>query len=150
MHGTPSQQQGRLTHTLLKDERTNTVSVVPAGTPGGKEARLDYRVLGSSAAERLSLVQVELHTGRPHQIRVQMSQIGCPLYGDQKYGATLNKPGQQIALWSLYVGFPHPVTKEPVDLVSLPPRAYPWDLWEDGLYTRLAALLQAGENGMEM
>ncbi|MBW4838250.1 MAG: RluA family pseudouridine synthase [Paenibacillaceae bacterium] len=150
VHGTPPQPQGRLTDTLLKDERTNTVSVVSAGTPGAKEARLDYRVLGSSAAERLSLVQVELHTGRPHQIRVQMNRIGCPLYGDQKYGVAKNKPGQQIALWSLYVGFPHPVTKEPVDLVSLPPHAYPWELWEDGMYTQLAALLQAGENGMEI
>lgn len=147
VHGAPPQRQGRLTDTLLKDERTNTVSVVPAGTPGGKEARLDYKLLGTSAEERLSLVQVELHTGRPHQIRVQLSRIGCPLYGDQKYGAAHNKPGQQIALWSLYVGFPHPVTKGPVDLVSLPPRRHPWSLWEDGIYTRLAAMLQAGERG---
>lgn len=147
VHGAPPQRQGRLTDTLLKDERTNTVSVVPAGTPGGKEARLDYKVLGVAAEERLSLVQVELHTGRPHQIRVQMSRIGCPLYGDQKYGAALNKPGQQIALWSLYVGFPHPVGKQPVDLISLPPRQFPWQLWEERIYTNLVAMLQAGENG---
>lgn len=147
VHGTPPQPQGALSDTLLKDERTNTVSVVPAGTPGGKDARLDYRVLGSSAADNLSLVQVELHTGRSHQIRVQLSHLGCPLYGDQKYGASLNQPGQQIALWSLYVGFPHPVTKEPIDLVSLPPRQYPWSLWEERTFSQLADMLRAGENG---
>ncbi|MGG6313296.1 RluA family pseudouridine synthase [Paenibacillus macerans] len=147
VHGTPAQRQGRLNHTLLKDERTNTVSVVPAGTPGGKEARLDYKVLGTSAEEGLSLVQVELHTGRPHQIRVQMNRIGCPLYGDQKYGAAVNKPGQQIALWSLYVGFPHPVTQTPVDLVSLPPRRHPWSLWDEAIFAKLAAMLRGGEHG---
>lgn len=142
VHGIPPEQQGSLTDTLLKDERTNTVSVVPKGTPGGKEARLDYKVLGTSAKNQLSLVQVELHTGRPHQIRVQLSRIGCPLYGDQKYGTAYNKPGQQIALWSLYVGFPHPVTKEQVDLISLPPHIHPWSLWEEEIYRRLSALVK--------
>lgn len=129
VHGVPSPKAGRLTHYLLKDERTNTVSVVPKGTSGAKEAILDYTVIGSAEAEGLSLVRVELHTGRSHQIRVQFSHTGCPLYGDQKYGAKLNKPGQQIALWSSFVGFPHPVTKEPVRLVSQPPQEYPWSLW---------------------
>lgn len=129
VHGAPSPRAGRLTHYLLKDERTNTVSVVPKGTNGAKEAILDYTVIGSS--EGLSLVRIELHTGRSHQIRVQFSYTGTPLYGDQKYGAALNKPGQQIALWSSFAGFPHPVSKEPVRLISNPPQEYPWSLWSE-------------------
>ncbi|RUT36004.1 RluA family pseudouridine synthase [Paenibacillus zeisoli] len=133
VHGSPAASAGRLEDTLLKDERTNTVRVVPKGTPGGKHAILDYRVLGQ-LTNGLSLIQVELLTGRSHQIRVQLSHLGCPLYGDQKYGAKLNKPGQQLALWSAYVGFPHPITKEPVALVSIPPDEFPWNHWPRSRY----------------
>ncbi|GGH23766.1 RluA family pseudouridine synthase [Paenibacillus segetis] len=137
VRGTPPQSQGRLIHHLLKDERTNTVSIVPKGTQGSKEAILNYSVLGTSALDdKLTLVQVELLTGRPHQIRVQMNAIGCPLYGDQKYGSAHNKPGQQIALWSLYVGFPHPVTGDRINLISLPPREHPWNCWEEDLFEK--------------
>lgn len=104
VHGKLPAQQGTLKHTLLKDARTNIVTVVPKGTAGGKDAVLDYRVIGET--DRYSLVHIELHTGRSHQIRVQMKEVGCPLYGDQKYGASVNKPGQQIALWSVIAAFP--------------------------------------------
>ncbi|WP_342591547.1 RluA family pseudouridine synthase [Paenibacillus shirakamiensis] len=117
---------------LLKDEKTNTVKVVRAGTSGAKEALLNFRTLATS--DGLSLVQVELLTGRSHQIRVQFSHAGYPLYGDQKYGAKVNQPGQQIALWSIFVGFPHPVTKEPVHIISRPPMEYPWTHWDTGIY----------------
>ncbi|GIO83347.1 RNA pseudouridine synthase [Paenibacillus faecis] len=150
VRGIPAQASGTLTDTLLKDEKTNTVRVVKKGTPGGKDAKLDYRVLGTSVQDNLSLVQIRLHTGRSHQIRVQFSHLGCPLYGDQKYGAALNKPGEQIALWSLYVGFPHPVSKEMIDLVSLPPRLYPWNLWEDRLYRGVGEACKSGGMAGEM
>lgn len=141
VHGTPPQRQGRLINSLLKNERTNTVSVVAKGTPGSKEAILDYEVIGSAKnGEDLTLVKVSLLTGRPHQIRVQLSHIGCPLYGDQKYGQSYNKPGQQIALWSLYVGCPHPVTKEQIHLTSLPPDEIPWSQWSRQTYEELARL----------
>lgn len=131
VHGKPPASQGRLLNTLLKDAKSNTVSIVRKGTPGGKEAILDYTVLGS--AEGYSLLKIDLLTGRSHQIRVQLSGIGCPLYGDQKYGSAVNKPGQQIALWSSLVGFPHPVTKDNIELVSLPPQIHPWSLWPQQL-----------------
>lgn len=131
VHGKLPAASGRLRDILLKNAKTNTVTVVREGTPGGKEALLDYTVLGF--AEGLSLVKVDLLTGRSHQIRVQLAHAGCPLYGDQKYGAAVNKPGQQIALWSSLVGFPHPVTRQEVELISLPPRQYPWDLWPEKL-----------------
>ncbi|TVY11672.1 RluA family pseudouridine synthase [Paenibacillus cremeus] len=128
VNGKPRDPQGQLRHHLIKDAKTNMVSVVPAGKAGAKEAILDYRVLGS--LDGLSLVQVELHTGRPHQIRVQFMTIGCPLVGDQRYGSMHTKPGQQIALWSTELGFEHPVTKEELRFTSSPPRSFPWILWE--------------------
>lgn len=146
VRGKPAHPEGRLKDTLLKDERTNTVSIVPTGTVGGKEAILDFRVVGYDAEQNLSLVRVKLLTGRSHQIRVQLSGIGCPLYGDQKYGAGLNTPGEQLALWSVYVGFPHPVSKTPVDLISLPPRVFPWSLWEERICRQAAEDSVAGGN----
>jgi len=131
VHGKLPSSKGRLIDTLLKDEKSNTVSVVRKGTPGGKEAILDYTVLGTS--EGFSLLKVDLLTGRSHQIRVQLSSIGCPLYGDQKYGASVNKPGQQIALWSALVGFPHPISKEEINIISLPQQSHPWNLWSQEL-----------------
>lgn len=127
VHGKPKQPSGRLVDSLYKDSRTNTVTVVPKGTDGSKEAILDYTVLATENG--MSLVLVELHTGRPHQIRVQLSHSGWPLYGDQRYGKGLNKAGQQIALWSVFVGFPHPVSKEEIRIESIPPVEHPWNLF---------------------
>lgn len=132
VHGRPPQNSGALTHHLLKDVRTNTVRAVAPNTSGAKEARLSYEVAGMSGD--LTLVRIQLHTGRPHQIRVQMKTIGCPLYGDQKYGADYNKPGQQIALWSVQLSFPHPTTKEVMDFYSKPPVEHPWNLWDPSIY----------------
>jgi 23S rRNA pseudouridine1911/1915/1917 synthase len=127
VHGIPSKTSGRLVNMLYKDVKTNTVYVTSKGTDGAKEAILDYTVL--QTAEGFSLVLIELHTGRPHQIRVQLSHAGHPLFGDQKYGSKVNKAGQQIALWSVLVGFPHPVTKEEIAIRSMPASVYPWSLF---------------------
>ena len=116
-------EQGELTDTLLKDERTNTVRVVPPGTPGGKDARLCFAHVAS--AQGLSLVRVKLYTGRSHQIRVQLSHAGWPIWGDARYGA--GKPGEQIALWGAHLGLVHPTTKETLHFTALPPQdAMPW------------------------
>lgn len=128
VHGRPKPPQATLTHHLMKDAKTNRVAVVPAGAPGAKEAVLDYRVVGS--ADGLSKVSIELHTGRPHQIRVQLAAIGCPLVGDQRYGGERAAQGQQIALWSVRLSFAHPTTREPLSFVCAPPRQFPWLLWE--------------------
>jgi 23S rRNA pseudouridine1911/1915/1917 synthase len=128
IHGTPRETQATLRHHLLKDTKTNMVSVVSSTTAGAKEAILQYAVIGRR--EGVSLVSVELHTGRSHQIRVQFAAIGCPLVGDQRYGAHLAKSGQQIALWSTELGFDHPTTKEVLNFNSEPPgEAYPWKLF---------------------
>mgnify|MGYP002550088415 CR=1 FL=1 len=82
--GTPAQRAGTLEHTLQKDAAGAFVRVVASGTPGGQPAKLAYRVLETRGG--LSLVEIELYTGRTHQIRVQMAAIGCPVLGDDKYG----------------------------------------------------------------
>ncbi len=107
---------------LIKNSRTNTVSVTTADK--GKHASLEYELLDSK--DSLSLVRIDLHTGRSHQIRVQFSSRGLPLWGDQRYNPEA-KPHQQIALWSHRISFPHPVTKEVLTFTSEPPDEYPWN-----------------------
>ncbi|GIQ67632.1 RNA pseudouridine synthase [Xylanibacillus composti] len=124
LRGQPGRQEDRLVHRLRKDAAANRVSVVSRNDPQGKEAVLDYRVIAS--ADGLSLVEIQLHTGRPHQIRVQFAEIGCPLYGDQRYGSLVNEPGQQMALWATHLTFPHPILKEPMSFTSSPPNQIPW------------------------
>ena len=81
---------------LLKDGATGMVRVVPKGTPGAKQARLDTRPI--AVRDGLTLTEVVLYTGRAHQIRVQHAHAGLPLWGDARYGG--GRPGQQIALWA--------------------------------------------------
>jgi 23S rRNA pseudouridine1911/1915/1917 synthase len=125
VRGVPAAVAGQLVDYLRKDPQTNTVQIVAATEPGAKQAVLEYRMLAADA--ELSLVQINLLTGRPHQIRVQMAALGHPLYGDQKYGAKLNRPGEQLALWATYLAFKHPTKAEPLEFVSKPPAQYPWD-----------------------
>ncbi|HLR79196.1 MAG TPA: RNA pseudouridine synthase [Bacillota bacterium] len=127
VHGKPSQKKQTLTHFLVKNRRKNIVYTTSSNHKKAKKAILTYEVL--SSYESFSLVAVELQTGRPHQIRVQLSEIGHPIYGDQKYGRNVNQPGQQIALWSHALSFKHPTKKDIVEVTSYPPQQYPWNLW---------------------
>ena len=110
--------EGRLTDYLLKNEATNTTAVVPEGTPGAKQARLSYRTL--ARASGLSLLDVDLQTGRPHQIRVQLSHAGWPILGDQRYNPDA-RAGEQIRLWAYALTIAHPTLKEPMTFYALPP-----------------------------
>lgn len=124
VRGIPQKQNCTLRDYLLKDSSNNMVSVVRKGIKDAKEAILDYEVIESKG--ELSLLKVQLHTGRPHQIRVQLSNAGLPLYGDQRYGADVNKPGQQIALWAHCVTFTHPTKKEEMTFTCETPETKPW------------------------
>lgn len=127
VRGKPPEKKGLLTHYLVKDSSKNKVFTATASNKNAKKAVLEYEVIGQ--AEGLSLLSIRLHTGRSHQIRVQFSASGCPLYGDQKYGQSVNRPGQQIALWSNGLAFKHPTKEETITVESTPPAQYPWNLW---------------------
>ncbi len=126
----PANPEGELTDWLLKDGRTNTSRRVPAGAAGAKEARLHYRLLGAS--KRYWLVEVELLTGRHHQIRVQLSGIGCPVKGDLKYGARRSDPGGGIHLHARRLVMPHPVKKDQkLELLAPLPDGPVWNAFAD-------------------
>ncbi len=110
--------QGSARHWLLKDRRRNTVRRVEQGHPGALEALLDYRVL--AVYKDRSEVEVRLHSGRPHQIRVQLAALGHPLLGDLRYGAPSPLPERRIALWSWRLAFEAPVGGERLDFRRLP------------------------------
>jgi len=118
-------QSGELTHWLWKDERANTSKAVPKGTPGAKEARLSCERLCTE--QGLSLLRVTLHTGRSHQIRVQLSTEGFPLWGDARYGG--GKPGEQIALHAAKLTLEHPTRRERMDFHEAPPSTFPWNVY---------------------
>ncbi|WP_143145401.1 RluA family pseudouridine synthase [Tepidibacter thalassicus] len=127
LRGKPKKNKGILKDFLYKNKKTNIVRVVNKDFSEAKEAILEYKVLQSK--NNLTLVKIKLKTGRPHQIRVQFSSRGNPLYGDQKYGRNLNKRGEQIALWSYRIGVVHPTLKEKMNFTCLPPDEYPWNIF---------------------
>lgn len=129
VRGLPQVQAGRLTDHLLKDNKRNQSSVVKADTKNSKKAILDYKVLQMNTQDNMSLVSVQLQTGRSHQIRVQLAHMGYPIYGDQKYGSHVNTPGEQIALWASDLAIKHPTLDEIVKVSSTPPAEYPWTIF---------------------
>ena len=128
IHGTMNKKEDTLKDYLYKNKKTNMVSVVNKNHKDAKNAELDYKTLKSK--NNFSLVEIDLKTGRPHQIRVQFSSRKHPLFGDQRYGQDVNKVGQQIALWSYKIEITHPTTKEKMEFVCEPPKEYPWDLFK--------------------
>ena len=127
VNGVPRNASGRLENFLQKDREKNIVRVVGKNAGGSKKAVLEYETLETS--KEMSLLRVKLHTGRSHQIRVQLAATGHPLFGDQKYGAGFSKSGQQIALWSSEIIFSHPTRKEQMHFTSTPPKISPWTLF---------------------
>ncbi len=122
--GVPKEEKATLTHYMKKNAINNVVYICPPTVAGAKFAELEYKVLEKK--EDLSLVDVRLHTGRSHQIRVQMSAIGTPVYGDMRYGGEKAKKGY-LALWAYYLSFSHPVSKERMVFRLQPPKDLaPW------------------------
>lgn len=114
---------------LLKNEKTNTSKVVKEGTKNSKYAKLDYEVLKYDKELNLSVLKILLHTGRHHQIRVQLSNRGHSIYGDQKYGGRGH--GKQIALWAYKLQISHPVSKEKMDFIDIPEKIGSWKIIEN-------------------
>ena len=127
---TPNPEQGSLTHYIVRDGRTNRSRAYDKPKPDGKKAMLNYQVLGCST--RYTLVEVELLTGRHHQIRAQLSKIGCPIRGDLKYGAKRSNPDGGISLHSRRVEFMHPVRKELIEIEApTPAKDNLWAFFEE-------------------
>lgn len=123
VHGKPP-ANGVFTHYLIKNRETNVVETVASNNKQAKKAVLSFARL--KEADHLSLLSVHLQTGRPHQIRVQLSKEGYPIWGDYKYG-TQNKPdGRTIALRASELIFEHPITKKEMRFELTPPREEPW------------------------
>ena len=117
---------GILEDYLYKDERNNMSKVVNKDKKNAKLAKLDYEVVTYNEVKDLSLVKVNLHTGRHHQIRVQLSHFGHSIFGDQKYGT--RGQGKQIALWAYELTIEHPITKEKMTFKDLPEAIGTWSI----------------------
>lgn len=127
VHGIPDPSEGEWRDFLFKIQKENYVKVVSADKAGAKEALLRYRLV--ETIEKLSWVEVELLTGRSHQIRVQFSSRKHPLVGDRLYGKGLKPFSRYLALWAWELSFEHPVKKERMTFHSLPKReGFPWKL----------------------
>ncbi len=113
---TPEQPEATLTHWLTRNEKQNKSYAYDKEVPSSKKAVLHYKIIGHS--ERYTLVEIELMTGRHHQIRCQLAKIGCPIKGDLKYGAKRSNPDGSISLLARMVEFVHPVSKEKIHAES--------------------------------
>ena len=127
--GKPQKSKNTLENYLLKNEKTNASKVVKEGTQNSKFAKLDYELLKYNEETQLSLLKILLHTGRHHQIRVQLANFGHSICGDQKYGT--RGRGKQISLWAYKLTIQHPITKEEMCFLGLPEPIGPWVITKD-------------------
>ena len=121
----PLQNKGMLVHHLVRDTKKNKSFVSRKPQKDSKEAILSYELLASG--EHYHLLEVDLHTGRHHQIRAQLAAIGCPIKGDLKYGFPRSNPDGSISLHARKVSFVHPVRKEKLEITAVPPHDVLWD-----------------------
>jgi len=123
----PSEPEGHLINYLRKNERQNKSYVVNKDTKGAHKAELKYRLLGKS--DRYFLLEVELLTGRHHQVRAQLANIGCRIKGDLKYGSPRSNPNASIHLHARYAEFIHPVKKEKICVTANPQSDPIWNFF---------------------
>ena len=125
---TPQPEEATLTHYLTRDTQRNKAYAHARAVSNAKQAVLDYRVL--SVSQRYTLVEVNLHTGRHHQIRCQLAAIGCPIKGDLKYGAPRSNPDGGISLHARRIAFEHPVSHARIDITAPYPPGDIWNVFE--------------------
>lgn len=125
----PELQQATLTNFLKKNPKNNKSYVVNKDTNGALEAILEYKVI--AASDNYSLLEIELKTGRHHQIRAQLSHIGCIIKGDLKYGAKRSNEDASISLHARYLEFIHPIKKEALKITASVPKNKLWQYFEN-------------------
>jgi 23S rRNA pseudouridine1911/1915/1917 synthase len=124
----PVPESGVLVHYLKKNESLNKSFVVKEGTAGAKRAELSYRLLASG--KTLFLLEIDLHTGRHHQIRAQLAALGCHINGDLKYGARRSNADGSISLHARRLEFIHPVSKEHIRITAPVPERSEWHIFD--------------------
>lgn len=125
----PTKSEDTLTHYITTTERNNKSYASDTPTRSGKEARLHYRVIAQG--DNYTLLEVKLLTGRKHQIRVQLSAIGCPIKGDLKYGDRRSNPDSSISLLARRIEFEHPVSHKIIDITAPVPEDSLWRALEN-------------------
>lgn len=121
---TPAETEGELVNYLVRNEKQNKSYAYDTEKPGSKKAILHYRLIARS--DNYCLLEVDLKTGRHHQIRCQLAKMGCPIKGDLKYGFPRSNPDGSICLHARRVRFVHPVSKELIDVVVPVPSDNLW------------------------
>ena len=124
----PKESEGELVHFLVRNEKQNKSYAYDKEVPNSKKAVLDYRLIGRS--DNYYLLEVDLKTGRHHQIRCQLARMGCPIKGDLKYGSPRSNPNGSICLHARRVRFVHPVSKELIELKAPLPEGNLWKGFE--------------------
>ena len=124
----PTSASGSMVHYLKKNEAQNKSYVVAETTPGAKKATLHYQQIATS--ERYFLLEVQLETGRHHQIRCQLANMGCIIKGDLKYGDKRSNPDGSICLQARRLSFEHPTTKERIAVTAPLPKLGIWGAFE--------------------
>lgn len=120
----PTEPEATLNNHLVRNPKQNKSYAYDSEKPNSKLASLSYKTIARS--DRYTLLEVELHTGRHHQIRCQLAHAGCPIKGDLKYGAKRSNPDGGISLHARSVEFVHPVSKENIRIVAEPPADNLW------------------------
>ena len=120
----PDEPEGELTHWLIRYGKHNKSAAFDVEKPNSKRAVLHYRLIAKS--ERYCLLEIDLKTGRHHQIRCQLAKIGCPVKGDLKYGSERSNPDGGISLHARSISFIHPVSQQPVEIIAPVPEDNLW------------------------
>jgi len=127
----PPEDEATITHFLKKNELQNKSYVFDTEVKGSKEASMTYRLKGRS--EKYYLLEIELHSGRHHQIRAQLAKIGCPIKGDLKYGFPRSNEDGGISLFARKLEFIHPVKKEQISITAHFPEGDIWSVFMDAI-----------------
>jgi 23S rRNA pseudouridine1911/1915/1917 synthase len=125
----PPNESGTLKHFIVRNPKKNKSFAYKKPVDNSKEAVLSYRLI--AASNDYYLLEIDLHTGRHHQIRAQLAAIGCPIKGDLKYGFPRSNPDASISLHARKVEFIHPVKKEPLSITAPPPQDALWDYFSN-------------------
>jgi 23S rRNA pseudouridine1911/1915/1917 synthase len=125
----PPEDESTITHFMKKNETQNKSYTYDTEVKGSKEARLSYKIIARS--DRFYLIEIELHSGRHHQIRAQLAAIGCPVKGDLKYGFPRSNDDGSISLLARKIEFVHPVKKEMISITAHLPKGDVWHVFKE-------------------